>query len=199
MVERLQALDAQLVLRLNGWIGHWPWADRMAQYLASDYLVPVSLALLLLGMWFAPREPANRERHQRGVLCTLLGIGFSSLAVLVLNHYFYRPRPFHIYEDEVRLLFYPPTDSSFPSNAAVVGFAMAVGVVLTNRPLGAFALILATLWGLARVYAGVHYPSDIVGGALLATVITSIMAPALRLAEPIPTLVLRAARFLHLA
>ncbi|MFN3974516.1 MAG: phosphatase PAP2 family protein [Dehalococcoidia bacterium] len=197
MVERLQALDAQLALRLNGWVGHWPWADRIAQYLASDYLIPVSLALMLLGVWFAPRMQAVRERYQKGVLCSLLGLGFSSIAVLVLNHYFYRPRPFHTYE--VRLLFYPPTDSSFPSNSAVVGFAMAVGITLTNRPLGAFALVLAALWGLARVYAGVHYPSDIIGGALLATLITSVMALALRLAEPLPTLVLRAARFLHLA
>lgn len=198
MVEGLQTLDAQLVLWLNGWVGHWPWVDRLAQYLASDYLVPVSLALLLLGMWFAPRKPANRERHQKAVFRSLLGTGFSSLAVLVINHYFYRPRPFHhIYE--VRRLFYPPTDSSFPSNAAVVGFAMAIGVVLTNRPLGAFALVLASLWGLARVYVGIHYPSDIVAGALLATLITCIMGLALRLAEPLPTLVLRAARFFHLA
>ncbi|GBD11688.1 Undecaprenyl-diphosphatase BcrC [bacterium HR23] len=197
MVERLQALDAQLVLRLNGWVGHWPWADRLAQYLASDYLVPVSLALLLLGMWFAPRDPAVRERHQKAVFRSLLGTGFSSLAVLILNHYFFRPRPFHLYE--VRLLFYPPTDSSFPSNAAAVGFGLAFGILLTNRPLGAFALVLASLWGLARVYAGVHFPSDIVGGALLAVAVTSLVALALRLSEPLPSRVLRAVRFLHLA
>jgi undecaprenyl-diphosphatase len=99
----------------------------------------------------------------------------------------------------VRLLFYPPTDPSFPSNAAAVGFGMAFGIALTNRPLGALALALASLWGLARVYTGVHYPSDVLGGALLAITITSLMALALRLAEPLPSLLLRAARILHLA
>ncbi|MCS7207870.1 MAG: phosphatase PAP2 family protein [Dehalococcoidia bacterium] len=197
MVERLLALDAQLVLWLNGWVGRWPWVDRLAQYLASDYLVPVSLALLLLGMWFAPRDVASRERHQKAVFRSLLGACGSSLVVLILNQYFYRLRPFHVHE--VRLLFYPPTDSSFPSNAAAVGFGLALGILWTNRPLGGLALVLASLWGLARVYAGVHYPLDVIGGAVVAVGVTGLVAWALHKAEPLPSLVLRAARFLHLA
>ncbi|MBI4234648.1 MAG: phosphatase PAP2 family protein [Chloroflexi bacterium] len=189
--------DAAVLLWLNGWVGRFPWLDTAARLVVSDYLVPVLLSLLLFGMWFAGREPTLRERHQRAVLRAIIGMGFASLVVLIANHYVFRPRPFTQYE--LQLLFYMPTDSSFPSNPAVVGFAMATGIWTGNRSLGLVAFLGAGLWGLSRVYAGVSYPSDVVAGALLGMAATLLVSGALATIEPLPTLVLRLAQRFHLA
>lgn len=58
-------------------------------------------------------------------------------------------------------------DASFPSDHAVGGFALAVGVWLYDRTLGSVLLALAAPLAFARVYVGTHYPADVVAGAAL--------------------------------
>ena len=135
--------------------------------------------------------------NQRAVLRALLAIGFANLVVLILNDHYFRLRPFA--EHDLTLLFYEPTDSSFPANPAAVGFAMASGMWQGSRRLGGLMYALAALWGLSRIYAGVFYLSDVAAGALIGIVVSHAVALALRMIEPLPTLVLRATRTLHLA
>jgi undecaprenyl-diphosphatase len=71
----------------------------------------------------------------------------------------------------------PPLDGSFPSGHAATSFAAAT-VLSFARPRWAPAFyLLALAIGSSRVYAGVHYPLDIVGGAVLGIAV----ATALRL------------------
>jgi undecaprenyl-diphosphatase len=85
--------------------------------------------------------------------------------VAVCNSLYFRDRPFRYHE--VNLLFYYPSDSSFPSNSAAVVFAVAFGVWWGNRPWGAPLLGLAGVFAFSRVYCGVHYPGDILGALLI--------------------------------
>ena len=121
----------------------------------------------------------------------------SSLAVYIINWQYFRPRPF--VDHDVTLLFYQPTDSSFPANSMAATFGIAAAVWGVNRRIGTVLLIAATLYGFARVYAGVHYPLDIVAGALIAVVITFLVFKLKDLLEPLPTWVIKAARVLCLA
>ena len=58
--------------------------------------------------------------------------------------------------------------SSFPSDNATFFFALSTGVYFLSRPLGVLAgLYSLIVAGLVRIYMGVHYPSDVVVGALL--------------------------------
>lgn len=57
--------------------------------------------------------------------------------------------------------------SSFPSDHATLLFGVACAVFLVDRRLGLLTLGIAVLVNFARVYTGLHYPTDIVGGALL--------------------------------
>ena len=98
-----------------------------------------------------------------GVFVALASMGLSGLTVFILNMFYFRPRPF--VDLDVNLLFYRPTDSSFPANSAAAAFGIAFGIWSVNRRLGGFAIAVAGLYGLARVYAGVHYPLDILGGS----------------------------------
>ena len=174
-----------------------PIVDDAAQIAASDYLAPATLAFALIALWFGERDAKVRLRQQVGALVALPSMGLSGLVVFILNMFYFRPRPF--VELDVNLLFYQPTDSSFPANSAAAAFSMAFGVWGVNRKLGWFAIAVAGLYGLARVYAGVHYPLDIVAGAAIAAVATFTVFRISELAMPILTAIIKVGRIVRLA
>jgi undecaprenyl-diphosphatase len=101
----------------------------------------------------------------------------ASSAVLVygLKLLVERPRPCAALPG-VQALCEAPTDFSFPSGHAAGSFTVAVmlAVVLIaqgRRRLGALAVALAVLVAWSRVYLGVHFPVDVVGGALLGSAV----------------------------
>jgi len=172
----------------------------------SDFFLPVLSFLVLIALWFGTRNTSRRERNQRAVLCAASGAGFTNLAVWILNHAFHLdlwPRPFTLYESArhaAETLFYFPHDPSFPSNAAAVSFALAIGVWFINRKAGAVLFVLAFLWSFARVYCGVHYPLDIVGGAAIGFLVSYLTYKAFwPVVEPILALVFKWAKGLYLS
>ena len=77
---------------------------------------------------------------------------------------YHRPRPFSALSVQQLLT----NDAwSFPSGHAAFFFALATVAYLYNKKWGIAFLIAAILIGLARIAAGIHYPSDILGGALI--------------------------------
>jgi len=121
----------------------------------------------------------------------------ANIILKLCNLIYFRPRPF--VDHEVNLLFYRPTDSSFPSNPATVGFSIATAVWLYNRWLGALFLALTTLFGLSRIYCGVHYPSDVIAGALLGGLSAYLVVRKAGFIDPIINLIIRTGRRLYLA
>ncbi|MDP6402153.1 MAG: phosphatase PAP2 family protein [SAR202 cluster bacterium] len=192
--------DEKVFLWINSLVGRFTPFDRVMEWVVSDYLIPVSLALALVGLWFVGRDEIERKKHQIGVFVALSSMGFSSLTVFVINSLYTRPRPFDgLADEDISLLFYRPTDSSFPANPAAASFGIAIAVWCVNRRLGSVLLVGAGLYGFARVYAGVHYPLDVIIGAMIAVVVTYLVFKLRDLLEPIPTWVIKTARILCLA
>ncbi|MEV4540403.1 phosphatase PAP2 family protein [Micromonospora echinaurantiaca] len=75
----------------------------------------------------------------------------------------------------------PPTgDWSFPSNHATIAGALAAAALLLSRRVGLVALPVAVLGAFSRTFVGVHYPHDVIAGALLgalvAVLVTALLA-----------------------
>jgi undecaprenyl-diphosphatase len=189
--------DERLFHWINGLAGNSAPLDWLMKALANDYLVPVSLCLALLATWFGGRSFAQRERNQLGVICAAGGMGIADGIVKLVNLGYFRERPF--VEHQANLLFYQPTDSSFPSNIVAVAVGIAAGMWFYNRRLGAYFFLVAALVALARVYVGVHYPADVLGGAAIGVIGASITLGVRHLLAPLISLILRLMRALYLA
>ena len=193
----LERADESAFLWLNGWVGRFSPLDRVVELTVSDYLVPLTMSLVLLGLWFAGHSSEHRERNQLGVMTAILSVAVVNLIVELLNLVLYRPRPF---EDlDVNLLFYMPTDSSFPANPAAFGFALALGVWFWNRKVGWALLVPAVVFSLSRLYAGVFYPLDVIGGAAIGAAVAALSGWLTHTFKVVPLRVLRLARALYLA
>jgi undecaprenyl-diphosphatase len=157
--------DLWLFKLINGLAGHTPVLDQLMQALVSDYVGPTVQVLGLLGFWFEGQSEDKRARNQQAALRALAALILSGALVGVCNLFYFRDRPFR--HHEVNLLFYYPTDSSFPSNSVAVVFSFATSIWLQDRRWGLPLMILASGFAIARVYCGVHYPADVLGGFFL--------------------------------
>ena len=94
----------------------------------------------------------------------IVGFLFANVA---LKNIVMRPRPCLLMPD-FPLLIGVPTDYSFPSGHTVSSFVSAFVLLKGNRKMGVFALVLAAILAFSRMYLFVHFPTDILGGILVA-------------------------------
>jgi len=161
-MNRLRQLDDQLFFAINSFARRTPGLH--APFLAyAKYGLALFVLLLLAGVLIARRDQA-RVLAASGWACvaTLLVVGLNQ----PVGHLFAEARPYVTHPQILRLADVT-TDFSFPSDHAVMGRAVATGLLLVNRRLGLLAALAAALMAFARVYIGAHYPWDVLGGLVL--------------------------------
>lgn len=99
-----------------------------------------------------------------------LAVGCALVTDLVLCNLILKPlvgrvRPFVIHP--VELLVPPPTDASFPSGHTAASFAAVFALKASGSPLWKPALAVAVAMAFSRLYLYVHWPSDVLFGALV--------------------------------
>jgi undecaprenyl-diphosphatase len=102
------------------------------------------------------------------VTATLAADGLS----YVLRQWIGRDRPPLVYP-EPRPLVHLPHSGAFPSGHTSAAFAAATVIAWASRRLAAPAYLLAALVAWSRVYVGVHWPLDVIGGAVLGTLVAT--------------------------
>ena len=109
-----------------------------------------------------------KKTRPTGIAALLsITVGFLITNVLLKN-IVARPRPFDAYTEIIPLIT-KPTDFSFPSGHTCASFACALILFrMLPKKFGIPAVILAGMVAFSRLYLGVHYPGDVLGGFLVA-------------------------------
>jgi undecaprenyl-diphosphatase len=123
-----------------------------------QYVVVVLLLLFVLLATFTFKD------RIRIVFIAVASSVVARVLVEVIKHFFHRPRPF-VFHTVHQLV--TENSWSFPSGHATFFFALAMAIYLYSRRWGILFLICAVFISLGRIAAGIHYPSDILGGILL--------------------------------
>jgi undecaprenyl-diphosphatase len=169
-MHALAALDYELVLRANLLVTSHSWL-RTLTYVCAELLIFLYPLVLYL-MWELP-EVGSRRPLRKAVMMSVMASVIAFAIKSAITVIWVRPRPFisHPGLAYFNLGLDPP---SFPSGHAMVSFAIATSLLWSGyRKPGVFLLALAAVISAARVFAGVHYPSDVIGGALIGIGVSS--------------------------
>jgi undecaprenyl-diphosphatase len=111
-----------------------------------------------------PRRPGVwRRATAAGLAAAALGLGANQ----VIAHFWQRPRPYLDHPLGIVPLLSHTHDASFPSDHATAAFAIAFGVLFVARRAGWLFVAWAALIAASRVLAGMHYPTDVLAGAVI--------------------------------
>lgn len=164
----LDDLDAAVTHGINGWVGQSFLIDSLMIW-TSAFGVPLLVAAVALQWWQGEDRPLKRHVLVAAGLSFLLGLALNQLVLLFVH----RMRPYDA--GITHLLIARSQDFSFPSDHATASFAIAAAFLFHGmRRQGILFLAAALLMIFSRVYVGIHYASDVLGGAF-----TGIMAAAL--------------------
>lgn len=107
------------------------------------------------------------------VIHTLFSAFIAWIATEVVKNLIPSIRPFHLNGVDP-LTLTTPQDGAFPSTHTASAFAIAVTIFLHDKKVGFLYLVMAGLVGTARILAHVHYPVDIIAGAVIGTMVSYI-------------------------
>ena len=160
MFEGFFALDGNILL----WIQEYVRADwmngfwRLITSLGNGGLFWIGLGIVMLVF----------KKYRLAGGAGLLSMALNYLITnLTLKELVARPRPYTVLE-ELTILIDRPGEFSFPSGHTSCSFAFAVAIyLLLPKKYGVPAMVLATLIAVSRLYVGVHYPTDVLGGLII--------------------------------
>ncbi|WP_280716224.1 phosphatase PAP2 family protein [Kitasatospora sp. MAP5-34] len=158
-------IDGGLYTRIIGWAHSSPnWLDQLVKVWSNLGLG--LFAVFMLYAWWQAR------RADSVVLARVLASPVIVVAAYVVNSVLKsmvtEVRPCQQLPGSITVETCPVAgDWSFPSNHSVIAFAAATALVFAYRRLGWAAMVAAALMAASRVWIGVHYPHDVVVGALV--------------------------------
>lgn len=139
----------------------------LVTFFASVFIWFLFLGLIVL--WFLDGKIKKEQ-----VIHALFSVLISFFLANLVKYFFPTVRPFILNGLDIDVII-PPTGAAFPSEHTTTAFALAITIFLHDRKVGWWYLAAALLIGLARVIANVHYPIDIIGGALLGTLVAVVI------------------------
>lgn len=122
----------------------------------------IIIAIILLFM--------KKTRKCGGLMLISIALG-AVIGNVILKNVIARSRPCWI-DPNIPLLIPNPHDFSFPSGHTLASFEAAIMIFLHNKKWGSLSLVLAALIAFSRMYLFVHFPTDILGGIVLAIIIS---------------------------
>lgn len=161
----MYGVDLQLFYAVNNLAGKLKFVDMLGIFFAGLGGIALMTALIAV-LWFMDWGLPRLKNRYAAVLAfeaAVLGVALEQ----VIRQFYVRARPFVDHAANV-LVSQSPSEPSFPSGHSTVAFALAISILIYNRKAGWWLFFIALLVGLGRIFVGVHYPFDVLGGLALA-------------------------------
>ncbi|NGO10812.1 phosphatase PAP2 family protein [Streptomyces sp. HC44] len=188
--------DVDLLYDINGLAKDAPrWFDQIMEFV-GEWGILLAMVLLVLWCWWTVRRRGGEDAAPSlaALVWAPLAAGVAVLVNVPIRGFVERPRPFRDHQG-IELLIGGKNDYSFVSDHATLTMAIGVGLFVAHRKFGLAGIGLALLEGFCRVYMGVHYPTDVIGGFALGTAVVLLLSPlAMALLTPVTRAVERSAR-----
>lgn len=172
LLQVVQRIDLNIYQYLSHFAGNWTIDHIMSLAEENNFLKGGVFFFAYWYLWFRPSPDLDRRRRQILAILTsaLLALGTSRALALAAP---FRIRPIHdpaLPHVAFSMQWAANMEdwSSFPSDHAACFFALAFGLAYLVRKLAAPVMLYTAAWiCLPRMYLGIHYASDIVGGAII--------------------------------
>ena len=159
-------------------LNEWGTREIFFVQLLSEYLVFVVIALSFVWLMclvyrrnkpFIDFKPFAKDLLLQGATLLVIPVGVATVISELISRFYVRQRPFAVMSD-IQLLVPHSADGGMPSHHMVFMATVAFMVYLSNKRLGVILIGLSLISGVARISAGIHYPSDVLAGILFACI-----------------------------
>ena len=159
----------------------------------SEYLVFLIITLAMIWLTYRTylknKNSFNfrfflKELFHIGVNVFVIPVGLATAVSEIISNVFIRQRPF-VTMNEIKLLVPHGADGGMPSHHMVFMVSVATMVYFFSKKMGLVLILLSIFSGIARISAGIHYPSDVLTGATIAVVLAVAYLKISRRAERI--------------
>ncbi|EIT84783.1 hypothetical protein A374_13865 [Fictibacillus macauensis ZFHKF-1] len=159
-------MNETLLKNIHGLAGQSDLLDQLMIFITDKAIYLFGLILLL--MWVF----GNVKTKKVALLAGITGV-IGIVINVAISHIYFETRPF------VTLGYKPlidhAADASFPSDHTTGAFSIALILFAYRKKIGTFAIVLAVLTGFSRIYAGLHYPFDVLGSIVVSVILALII------------------------
>jgi len=152
------SLDSDSFKGLNNLALKYFWLDTLGIFIAG-YLPWILIGILFLFLL------KNFKKYWKLLSLAVLSGCFAVIIAEIIYFFWQRSRPF--VGNQVNLLLRHPSTNSFPSCHTSFFFALSTIIYFYNRKVGILFFFTSFLIGIARVFSGIHWLSDVLGGMVV--------------------------------
>ena len=165
----MTALNDNLFRLINNLAGSLSFLNPLVIFLAK-YAIFV-LAIFMIFLWF------TKPRMQKTLIAAAIAFAIAEVLAKILGIFISHEQPFATLSNVYQLID-KEVGNSFPSDHTVLAFSICISLFIGSKSkFKPFYIVLAFLIGIARIWVGVHYPVDVLVGALLGTVAAIVTFP----------------------
>ncbi|SNX53290.1 undecaprenyl-diphosphatase [Thermoanaerobacterium sp. RBIITD] len=174
-------MNLTLFQMINGMAGHGGIIDKTMIFIAV--YSPILYGVLMIIQWFIGGD-RGKSASMDAFFAALIALSINQ----IISVFYFEPRPF--VSHKVHLLVKHPPDASFPSDHSAGGSSLTFTELMHDKVIGSIMMVLTLVLLVARVYVGVHYPIDVIGGFIIGYISSKIVKHMSVVLKPIEKYIL---------